>query len=69
MAAVKIAVRKDIPQGTLSYKNTTVILIHYAGGQKKYDGGKNTTGRVSETPCFPEENSQEIPTDSELMRR
>ena len=35
---------------------------------------KNTTvakqyGRASETPCFPEENSQEIPTDSELIRR
>ena len=25
---------------TLSYSNTTVILIHYDGGKKKYDGSK-----------------------------
>ena len=39
---------------TVVTKNTTVV--------KQY-------GRVSETPCFPGENSQEISANSELIRR
>ena len=32
----------DIPkgQGPCHIKNTTVILIHYGGGKKQYDGNK-----------------------------
>ena len=48
-----------------SYSFTTVVVVVVV---------KNTMvaqhyGRVSETPCFPGENSQEISTDSELIRR
>ena len=57
-----------VPQGPCHIKNNTIILIHYGGGKK------NTTvvkqyGSVSETPCFPGENSQEISTNSEWIRR
>ena len=47
-------------------KTATVVLIHYGGGKKKYDGVVKQYGRVSETPCFPGENAQEISTDSEF---
>ena len=53
-----------IPQGPCHIKNTTVILIHYSGGKNNTTVAKHY-GRVSETPCFPGENSQEISTDSE----
>ena len=56
------------PQGPCHIKNTTVILIHYGGGKKNTTVAKQY-GRVSETPCFPGENSQEISKDSELIRR
>ena len=36
------------------WQNTTTVVKHY--------------GRVSETPCFPRENSQEVSSDSELLR-
>ena len=35
---------------------------------KHYDGSKHY-GRVSETPCFPSENSQEISTNYRLLHR
>ena len=52
-----------LPQGPCHIKNTTVILIHYGGGNKNTTAAKHY-GRVSETHCFPGENSQEISTDS-----
>ena len=55
------------PQGPYHTKNATVIVIHYV--RSKTTTVANHYGRVSETPCFPGENSQEISTNSELLRR
>ena len=52
-----------LPKGPCHIKNPTVILIHYSGGKKHTTAVKHY-GRVSETPCCPGENSQEISTDS-----
>ena len=40
--------------------------MHYGGGKKNTTVAKHY-GRVSETPCFPVENTQDISTDSELI--
>ena len=55
------------PQGPCHIKSTTAILIHYCVG-KKYDGSESLQQGLWNT-LFPGENSQEISTDSELLRR
>ena len=57
-----------LPPEPYHIKNTTVILIHYSGGKKNTTVAKQY-GRVSDTPCFPGENSQEISAIRELIRR
>ena len=47
------------PKGPDHTKNTTVIVIHY-GGSKNTTAVVTHYGRISETPCFPGNMSQEI---------
>ena len=59
---------KPGPQGPYHTKNTTVIVMHY-GRSINTTTVANHYGRVSETPCFPGENSQEISSNCELLMR